>query len=144
MEDRFGCVIGFGLACLAALGLAALVVDGLARYNDAQASRLYAQAALVTAQGQARLDSAMAFAMTIGALFPWLVVAVVGVAGVALLASIVAMFSLGLAALQGRPATLPRMGRVQVLDRPAALILPGLEGPVQADRAHVIEHEVRR
>lgn len=167
---------------LAVLAGAAWLIGELAKYNDAEASRLYArgsleesygrsqaeiaraeadkeaqitranaearaavitadsqarldqaigEAQMVLAQGQARLDSSQAFAVTAGAALPWLVVAVVGVACVVLLAAVVAMFSLSLAAIRGQPAYLPQLGRVRVLDRPAPLVLPSLESPAR-------------
>jgi hypothetical protein len=87
---------------------------------------------MVLAQGQARLDSAQAFAVTAGASLPWLVVAVVGVAGAVLLAAIVAIFALALAALRGQPYALPSRPRVVVLPQPARLALPQLNEPGQA------------
>jgi hypothetical protein len=100
-----------------------VVAESQARLNQA-----IAEAQMALAQGQARLDSAQAFAVTAGAALPWLVVALVGVAGVVLLAAIVAIFSLSLAALRGQPA-LPRSGRVMLIDRPARLALPQLQEP---------------
>jgi len=184
-SDRGGCGGGLILAAGVALVVvivAALLVGELAKYQDAEASRLYArgsleesygrsqaeiaraqadkeaqiarasaearaavisaesqarlnqaiaEAQMVLAQAQARLDSAQAFAVTAGASLPWLVVAVVGVAGVVLLAAIVAMFSLSLAAMRGQPAPglLPRRRRVRVIDQPARLALPALNEP---------------
>jgi hypothetical protein len=139
---------------------AALLVGKLAEYNDAEASRLYARGALeesyaraqgeiiraesqarldqavaeaqmVLAQGQARLDSAQAFAVTAGASLPWLVVAVVGVAGVVLLACIVAIFGLSLAAIRGQQGWHSRQ-----LESPTMLILPPLNG--WQDRQHTM------
>jgi hypothetical protein len=141
MDDKGGCsVIGVALAGLAVLALAAYALGELAKVNDAQASRLYAEAALqdawgrsqaqvVIAEGQARLDSAQAFAVTAGASLPWLVMGVVGTAGAALLVSIVAIFALSLAALRGQPYSLPRRRRVVVLPQPARLALPALQEP---------------
>jgi hypothetical protein len=131
---------------------AALLVGKLAEYNDAEASRLYARGALeesyaraqgeiiraesqarlnqavaeaqmVLAQGQARLDSAQAFAVTAGASLPWLVVAVVGMAGVVLLACIVSIFGLSLAALRGQQCRYAPQ-----LEQPTILVLPPLDG----------------
>ena len=160
-NDSGGCGVGAILAAVVAIVLvlgAALLVKGLADYNDAEASRLYArseleashargeadiiraqdqartnqiiaeaqaraaiiaadsqarldqaiaEAQMVLAQGQARLDSSQAFAVTAGASLPWLVVAVVGVACVVLLATVLAMFSLALVALRGGRSTTP-------------------------------------
>ncbi len=181
-----GCGVGLVLVIvmLTLLAGAAWLTGELARYNDAEASRLYArgsleesygrsqaaitranaearavviaaesqarldqavaEAQMVLAQGQARLDSAQAFAVTAGASLPWLVVAVVGVAGVVLLAAIVSIFSLCLAALRGPVPALPGPGHIMVIDQPA-MVLPRLEQPARADRMHaVIEHEAKR
>jgi len=175
-----GCIVGGLVIGLLVLGLAAVLAGEMAKYNDSEASRLYArgslaesygrsqaeiaraqadkeaeivranaearaaiisadsqarldqaiaEAQMILAQGQARLDSAQAFAVTAGASLPWLVVAVVGVACVVLLATVVAMFSLAMAALLGRPAYLPGMRRMQMLDQPTQLVLPRLDGP---------------
>jgi hypothetical protein len=180
-NDSGGCGAGFILAAVVAMALifgAALLVKGLADYDDAEASRLYArseleashargeadiiraqdqartnqiiaeaqaraaiitadsqarldqaiaEAQMVLAQGQARLDASQAFAVTAGASLPWLVVAVVGIACVVLLATVLAMFSLALAALRSgqaaTPAGEPRVAilapRRQALPRPA-------------------------
>jgi hypothetical protein len=140
-ENNGGCsVIGLALVGLVVLGLAAYLVGNLAQWQDAQASRLYAEAALqdawgrsqaqvIIAEGQARLDSAQAFAVTAGASLPWLVMGVVGMAGAALLVSVVAIFALSLAALRGQQAALPGPGRVVVLPQPARPALPQLNEP---------------
>ncbi len=152
-DKKGGCglILAVVMALMVIVG-AALLAGKLAEYNDAEASRLYARGALeesyaraqgeiiraesqarldqavaeaqmVLAQGQARLDSAQAFAVTAGASLPWLVVAVVGVAGVVLLACIVAIFGLSLAAIRGQQSWHPWQ-----LERPTTLILPPLNG----------------
>ena len=108
-------------------GRAAIIsAESQARLNQA-----VAEAQMVLAQAQARLDSAQAFAVTAGASLPWLVVTVVGIAGVVLLATILAMFGLALAALRGEGGT-PRVAilapRRRALPRlveetPSALII---------------------
>jgi hypothetical protein len=101
---------------------AIITAESQARLNQA-----IAEAQMVLAQGQARLDSAQAFAVTAGASLPWLVVSLVGVAGIVLLAAIVAMLTLGLAALRGShagPALLDPARRVLVLNQPARLAAP--------------------
>ncbi len=157
------------VVALVVIVAAALLVGKLAEYNDAEASRLYARGALeesyaraqgeiiraesqarldqavaeaqmTLAQGQARLDSAQAFAITAGASLPWLTVAVVGVAGIVLLAAIVAMLALGLAAMRswstlacGSGWALPGLGRVAILPAPLPrdlVDLPKLEEPI--------------
>lgn len=57
---------------------AVLLVYGLDNLAQSQADLAYqqgqARAMVIEAQGQARLDSAQAFAITSGAAFPWLIV----------------------------------------------------------------------
>jgi hypothetical protein len=119
--------------------------DMVVAQSQARLDQAVAEAQMSLAQGQARLDSAQAFAVTAGASLPWLTVAVVGVAGIVLLAAIVAMLALGLAAMRSRPTNwptlacgpvwvLPGLGRVAVLPAPAnqareSVILPQLEEP---------------
>jgi hypothetical protein len=193
-NDSGGCGAGFILAAVVAMALilgAALLVKGLADYNDAEASRLYArseleashargeadiiraqdqartnqiiaeaqaraaiiaadsqarldqaiaEAQMVLAQGQARLDASQAFAVTAGASLPWLVVAVVGIACVVLLATILAMFSLALAALRsGQPVTPVGGPRVAIL-APRRQALP--PRPQEPPAALVIDDDV--
>jgi hypothetical protein len=134
-----GLVVVLALLVLAGVGWA---VGELAKWNDAEASRLYARGALeesygraqaeieraqadaraaiitaesqarldyaiaeaqmVLAQGQNRLDSAQAFAVTAGASLPWMVTMLVASSGMVLIAAILAIVSLALAAISGR------------------------------------------
>jgi len=88
-------------------------VQQMGAFQDAQAARLYAEAALqdawgrsqatlIAAQGQARLDSAQAFAVTAGATLPWLALSVAGLAGLVLIGALAALAILALAALSAR------------------------------------------
>jgi hypothetical protein len=106
----------------------------IAADSQARLDQAIAEAQMVLAQGQARLDSSQAFAVTAGASLPWLVVAVVGISGVVLLATILAMFGLALAALRGsqaapgdglRVAILPsrRWSLPRPTEEPAALVV---------------------
>lgn len=69
-------------------GLVAVILLALAQYNDAKAERFYARAAVVQAQGQARLDTLAGIAGIIGAGFPH----VVTIALVVLVVCIVVLF----------------------------------------------------
>jgi hypothetical protein len=106
----------------------------IAADSQARLDQAVAEAQMVLAQGQVRLDSSQAFAVTAGASLPWLVVAVVGIAGVVLLATILAMFGLALAALRGSQAAPGGGPRVAILatrrwslprpaEEPAALVV---------------------
>jgi hypothetical protein len=104
---------------------AVIVAESQARLDQA-----IAEGQMVLAQGQARLDSAQAFAVTAGASLPWLVVTLVGIAGVVLLAAIVAIFGLALTAMSQRQQQpfLPAPRRVMVIDQePVRLDLPALQ-----------------
>ena len=95
---------------------------------------------MVLAQGQARLDASQAFAVTAGASLPWLVVAVVGVACVVLLATVLAMFSLALVALRGGRSTTPAgEPRVAILTPRRRALSPRAPEP---PAALVIDEEV--
>jgi hypothetical protein len=111
----------------------------IAADSQARLDQAVAEAQMVLAQGQARLDSSQAFAVTAGASLPWLVVTVVGVAGVVLLATILAMFGLALAALRGGQATTLGSG-------PRVAILPprrwSLPRPVEEPAALVVDEGV--
>jgi hypothetical protein len=110
---------------------AVIVAESQARLDTA-----VGEAQMMLAQGQARLDSAQAFAVTAGASLPWLVVTLVGIAGVVLLAAIVAIFALALAAISQRqpPSFLPGPRRVQVIDQDSVYLdLPALQ---EADYEH--------
>lgn len=66
------------LAVITILAIIAAIVFGLNAWTQSSADYEYQRAAgqalIITAQGQARLDSAQAFAVTSGAAFPWLIV----------------------------------------------------------------------
>ncbi len=160
--EKGGCsAISLALAGLVVLVVAAYLVGNLAQYQDAQASRLYAEAALqdawgrsqaqvIVAQGQARLDAAQAFAITAGASLPWLVVVVVGVAGAVLLATIVAMLALSLAALRGQQVLSGswRMMHISApppiwVEQPARPTLPALQEPAAPAMYRAQAHEER-
>jgi hypothetical protein len=109
----------------------------IAADSQARLDQAIAEAQMVLAQGQARLDSSQAFAVTAGASLPWLVIAVVGIAGVVLLATILAMFGLALAALRGSQA--PGGGpRVAILS-PRRWSLPR---PMEEPAALVVDESV--
>ncbi len=111
----------------------------IAADSQARLDQAIAEAQMVLAQGQARLDSSQAFAVTAGASLPWLVVAVVGIAGVVLSATILAMFGLALAALRGSQATASGSGlRVAILP-PRRWSLPR---PVEEPSALVVDESV--
>jgi hypothetical protein len=101
---------------------AIITADSQARLDQA-----IAEAQMALAQGQARLDSAQAFAVTAGASLPWLVVTLVGVAGVVLVAAIVAIFGLALTAMLGRLHQTPYFRPAQpqvIVERQARRALP--------------------
>lgn len=68
--------------------------------SQARLDQAIAEGQMVLAQGQARLDSAQAFAVTAGAALPWLVTALVGVSGLVLIAAVVAMLVLAVRVTQ--------------------------------------------
>jgi ABC-type antimicrobial peptide transport system permease subunit len=104
----------------------------IAADSQARLDQAIAEAQMVLAQGQARLDSSQAFAVTAGASLPWL-----GIAGVVLLATILAMFGLALAALRGSQA--PGGGpRVAILS-PRRWSLPR---PMEEPAALVVDESV--
>jgi hypothetical protein len=111
----------------------------IAADSQARLDQAIAEAQMVLAQGQARLDASQAFAVTAGASLPWLVVAVVGIACVVLLATILAMFGLALAALRSGQAVTPAGGpRVAIL-APRRQALPR---PAEEPAALVIDDDV--
>lgn len=80
MNARGGSSVLLGALALFALIICAVLLLGeFSKAQDAVAQRQYAQAALVVAQGQARLDSALAFQIISSSLFPWLVVLVAAI-----------------------------------------------------------------
>jgi hypothetical protein len=110
----------------------------IAADSQARLDQAIAEAQMVLAQGQARLDASQAFAVTAGASLPWLVVAVVGISGVVLLATILAMFGLALAALRGSQAASGNGPRVAILP-PRRWSLPR---PVEEPAALVVDESV--
>jgi uncharacterized membrane protein len=73
------------LATITLLALIAAIVFGLNEWTQSSADYEYQRAAgqalIITAQGQARLDSAQATAITSAAMLPWLVVFCVSIIG---------------------------------------------------------------
>lgn len=103
--------IGIAVVGCILLVLVYFLITSLAQFSDAESSRMYAQAALqdawgrsqaqvTLAEGQSRLDSAQAFAVTAGAGYPYLIAGLLGVSGLVLIAAVVAMLVLALRVTQ--------------------------------------------
>jgi hypothetical protein len=119
MEEKGGCGVAvLGLALVAGL---VLVMWGLSVYGqaqDAQAQRIYAEQALVVAQGQARMDAAQATAVTSAAMFPWLVMGMIGLGSIGMVGAAV---TLAFVALSRRQA-------MQPMPQPLIILLPADAG----------------
>lgn len=100
-------VIGIAIVGSILLLLAYFLITSMAQLSDAEAQRIDAsarlqdawgrsQAGIIQAEGQSRLNSAQAFAVTAGAALPWLITGLLGTAGLVLIASVFAMLVLGL------------------------------------------------
>lgn len=103
--------IGLAIIGCILLVLVYFLLSGMAQVSDAEAQRIdasarlqdaygRAQSSIIQSQGQARLDSAQAFAVTAGAAYPWLVTGLLGIAGLVLIVSVVAMLVLALRVTQ--------------------------------------------
>lgn len=71
----------------------ATVLFGISAVNDSVSQRMNAQSSLVVAQGQASLDRAQAYTMITGAMFPWLVLGLVGLGFMGTIVAIVFLVS---------------------------------------------------
>lgn len=73
------------LAIITILAIIAAIIFGLAQWTQSSADYEYQRAAgqalIIEAQGQARLDSAQATAITSAAMLPWLIVFCVSITG---------------------------------------------------------------
>jgi len=138
--------IGIAVIGCILLALVYFLLSGLAQVSDAEAQRIdaaarmedahgRAQSSIIQAQGQARLDSAQAFAVTAGAAYPWLVTGLLGVAGLVLIASVFAMLVLGLQVARGQQERmLLATMRYQALAEPKEYLALGA-----SERERVIE-----
>ena len=107
--------------------------DSLAQSRaDLEYQKGQARALVIEAQGQSRLDSAQAVAVTSAAMMPWLVVFGVG-----------AMFILALVYLRSQPQTPQQAQRYQpmIIERQVLLLPPGqaelMEAEWQRDRHRI-------
>lgn len=103
--------IGLAIIGCILLVLVYFLLSGMAQVSDAEAQRIdaaarlqdaygRAQSSIIQSQGQARLDSAQAFAVTAGAAYPWLVTGLLGMSGLVLIVAIVAMLVLAVRVTQ--------------------------------------------
>lgn len=145
-ESRGGCFLALA-AIIVILVLAAAIISGLGNLEDSQAQRLYAAAennrawgqarsAIIEAQGQARMDSAQAIAVILMSALPWLVVMLIAIAGISLLAIVLAMVILAMGFMADRRETL----LIATAMRPA---LPGpVTWPILTRQALVIDDAI--